>query len=208
MLTVFSKSPNSTLLFIYLFIAVLGKAKSYGRIAAAAPARSCGQPCFCTFCQQEPFHLPGSFSTSSPSPASACWTCLWKSDRVRTGRMLVQSRARPPALSCCVNMNEGGGVAPGNNELDKTTEKLKLRLWPESCESCNFLKGLFQTITRLEFPKELRHFQMAGTLLQPNSSQPFLDGPNILFDLVYPSVIKPLPVARTPFPTMTGLKRT
>lgn len=48
-------------------------------------------------------------------------------------------------------MNEGGGVAPGNNELDKTTEKLQLRLWPESWN--------FQTITRLEFPKELRHFQ-------------------------------------------------
>lgn len=49
---------------------------------------------------------------------------------------------------------------------------------------------------------------MAGTSFQPNSSQPFLDGPNILFDLVYPSVIKPLAVADPPFPTMTGLKRT
>lgn len=208
MLTVFKNLQIP--LFIFFAVVVLGKAKSYGRVAAAAaaPARSCGQACFCTFCQQEPFHLPGSFSTSSPSPVTACWTCLCKSDRVRTGRMLVQSRARPPALSCCIDMNEGGGVAPGNNELDETTEKLKLRLWPESCESCNFPKGPFQTITGLEFPKELRHFQMAGTLFQPNSSQPFLDGPNILFDLVYPGIIKPLPVARPPFPTMTGLKRT
>lgn len=52
------------------------------------------------FCQQEPFHRPGPFSTSGPSQVAACCT-------VGPGLVLMHSSMRPPAFSCCINMNEG-----------------------------------------------------------------------------------------------------